>query len=157
MSILILLWLSLSTIFVLWGIYSLVILVQVPSWTQLESLQQPVHFGYLLSTIVWFVFSSLFVIFSYGTFKKELWVWTTGLIISTIFLAIFALMLATFMVNALMFRTFFSIAGLVTVVLTFITDLGIVFFLTRPDTKFYFENGKNHNNKNNNNKNKDLI
>jgi uncharacterized protein YacL len=147
---LVLLWLSLSAIFILWGVYSLIILLQTPSWQELQFLLAPVHFGYLMSTIVWFVFSSIFVIFSYGTFKKDMWVWTTGLIFSTIFLVIFALMLATFMINALMFRDFFSIAGLVTVVLTFIIDLGIVFFLTRPDTKFYFENDKN-------NKIKDLL
>jgi hypothetical protein len=47
-------------------------------------------------------------------------------------------MLAAFMVNAIMFRDEFSVAGLVTVVVSLITDLGIVFFLTRPDTKLYF-------------------
>ena len=141
---LILLWLCLSTIFALWGGYSLTILVQIPNWHDLGSLLYPVHFGYLISGIVWFVFSSIFVIFSYGTFKKESWVYTTGIIISTIFLVIFALMLASFMINALMFRDFFSITGLVTVVLTFLIDLGIVFFLTRPNSKHYFESRTNN-------------
>jgi hypothetical protein len=81
----------------------------------------------------------LLLIFSYGTLKKESWVWTTGLIITTIFLAIFGFMLAAFMVNAVLYLSWFSVAGLITVVLSFIIDIGIVFFLTRPNTKLYFE------------------
>jgi hypothetical protein len=92
-----------------------------------------------MSTIAWFVFSAIFIIFAYGTFKKESWVWTTGIIICTIFLAIFALMLATFIVNSLMFRDIFSLLGLITVILAFIVDLGVIFYLTRPVTKIYFD------------------
>jgi len=137
--ILILLWLALSAIFVMWGGFSLVIVLQIPSWHELEPLLPQIHFGYLISTIVWFVFSSLFILFAYGTLRGDSWVWATGIIISTIFLAIFGLMLAAFMVNAVMFLDWFSVAGLVTVVLSFLTDLGIIFYLTRPATKLYFE------------------
>jgi len=138
--ILILLWLALSAIFVMWGGYSLAIVLQIPSWEQwLEDLLPQLHFGYLISTIVWFVFSALFLLFAYGTFKGESWVWTTGVILSTIFLAIFGLMLAAFMVNAIKFLDWFSVLGLVTVVLSFIIDIGIVFYLTRPPIKLYFE------------------
>jgi uncharacterized protein YacL len=87
---------------------------------------------------VWFVFSALFVIFAYATFREKIWAWTTGIIISTIFLAVFGLMLASFMVNAVTFFDWFSINGLVSVVLSFVADLGIIFFLTRPATKKYF-------------------
>lgn len=139
--ILILLWLALSTIFVIWGVYSLywlVVILQTPSSPSDPTL--PIlHFGYLLSTIVWFVFSALFVIFAYAIFRKESWAWTTGIIISTIFLAVFGLMLASFMVNAIMFFDWFSVNGLVTVVLSFVADLGVIFFLTRPATKQYLE------------------
>jgi len=137
--ILILLWLALSTIFVMWGGFSLVIVLQIPSWHELGPLLPQLHVGYLISTIVWFVFSSLFILFAYGTLRGDGWVWTTGIIISTIFLAIFGLMLAAFMVNAVMFLDWFSVAGLVSVVLSFLTDLGIIFYLTRPATKLYFE------------------
>ena len=137
--ILILLWLSLSVIFVNWGSYSLSVILQIPNWGGLGDLPPVLNFGYLISAIVWFVFASVFILFAYGTFKKELWVWTTGLILSTIFLAIFGLMLAAFMVNAIMFLDLFSVTGLVTVVLSFIIDLGIVFYLTRPAIKLFFE------------------
>jgi hypothetical protein len=137
--ILILLWLTLSVIFVFWGGFSLALVIQIPNWTDLGVLVPQLHFGYLISTIVWLVFAALLIIFAYGTFKKDSWVWTTGTIISTIFLAIFSLMLASFMVNAILFLDFFSIVGLVTVVISFIIDLGIVFYLTRPVTKLYFE------------------
>jgi hypothetical protein len=137
--ILVLLWLALSGIFVLWGIYSLIVLIQIPEWTtELQALIYPVHFGYLISTIVWFVFSSLFIIFSYATFRADSWAWTTGVIISTIFLIIFGIMLAAFMVNAILFLDWWSVVGLITVVLSFLTDIGIVIYLTRPVTKLYF-------------------
>jgi hypothetical protein len=138
--ILILLWLALSLILALWGAYSFWIVLQIPGWAnEIPTLAPILHFGYLMSTIVWIVFAGIFIIFSYGTLKKDHWVWTTGLIISTIFLAIFALMLASFMVNALIFMDTFSIMGLVSVILSFLTNLGIVFYLTRPSIKTYFE------------------
>ena len=134
-----LLWLGLSAIFVIWGGYSLVVFINIPLWTEeLGGLLYPVHFGYLISTIVWFVFSSLFVIFSYATYRGDTWAWTTGIIISTIFLIVFGLMLGSFIVNAIRFLDWFSVYGLITVILSFITDIGIVVYLTRPTTKLYF-------------------
>jgi|GEM_PF-1439656 len=140
---LILLWLSLSTIFVVWGIYSLILVLQLPTWGSEEPVVSPLvpvlHFGYFLSTVVWFVFSALFIIFAYATFRKEGWAWTTGIIISTIFIVVFGLMLMAFMVNAVIFFDWFSVNGLVTVILSFFADLGIIFLLTRPVAKQYFE------------------
>lgn len=137
--IVILLWLVLSAIFVLWGVYSLLYLLQVPGWTEIPKLQPILHFGYLMSTIVWFVFSSVFILMAYATFKKDSWAWSTGIILSTIFLAVFFLMLASFMINAVLFLDWFSVFGLVAVILTVLIDLGVVFFITRPSTKMYFE------------------
>jgi len=139
--ILVMLWLALCLIFVMWGIFSLSIMLQIPSWEKWlgEAIIPQIHFGYLVSTIVWFVFSSLFIVFAYATLRNDSWAWTTGIIISSIFLAIFGLMIAAFMVNALMFFDWFSVWGLVTVVLSFMIDIGIVFYLTRPTTKLYFE------------------
>jgi len=139
--VLVLLWLSLSAIFISWGWYSLIFIIKIqsPEWKQwLSELTPQVHLGYLISTIVWFVFSALFIVFAYVTIKKDHWVWTSGLIISTIFLVVFGLMLGAFMVNAVVYLDWFSVTGLITVVLTFIIDIGIVFFLTRPDIKLYF-------------------
>jgi hypothetical protein len=135
----ILLWLALSSIFVLWGSFSFGILVQIEGWTKdLRALTPQVFFGYLISTIVWFVFSSVFVIFAYATYRGENWCWTTGLIISTIFIIIFGFMLAAFMVTSVKFLDWFTVYGLITVVLSFLTDLGIIFLITRPTTKLYF-------------------
>ena len=139
--ILVLLWLALATLFTFWAGYAVSIIIQLPDWV--EDLTKPIvsvlNFGYLMAAIAWFVFSAIFTIFAYGTFKKETWVWTTGIIISTIFLAIFALMIASFMVNSLLYLNVFSVLGLVTVVLALIIDLGIIFYLTRPVTKIYFD------------------
>jgi hypothetical protein len=137
--IVILLWLTLSVIFVLLGIYSLIYLIDIPNWAVSANLKPILHFGYLMSTIVWFVFSSVFLFIAYGTFRKDHWVWSTGLILSTIFLAIFALMLTSFIINALRFFDEFSVSGLIIIIVSFITDLGLVFYLTRPNTKQYFE------------------
>ena len=138
---LILLCFGMSFIFTLWGGYSLVLVLQIPSWQGELGivLTAPLHFGYLTSTIVWFVFSAVFIIFAYGTFKGDSWVWSTGLIITTIFLVVLGLMLVSLMINAIVFLDLFSVAGLSTVVLAFIGDLAIVYYLTRPAAKIYFE------------------
>ncbi|MCK4364574.1 MAG: hypothetical protein KAW45_00830 [Thermoplasmatales archaeon] len=137
--ILILLWLTLSIMFILWGVFSLSIVLVIPEWVSLTTLQPQLYFGYLISTIIWFVFSSMFLIFAYGTFRGDSWTWSTGLIFSTIFLAVFSLMLAAFIVTAITFLDWFSVSGLITAVISLLTDLGIVYFLTRPIDKEYFE------------------
>jgi len=145
--ILIILWSSLSLIFLLWASWSLSTVLDIPEWINEvpSSIHGPfsqivpiIHFGYLMSTIFFFVFSAVFIIISYGTFKNDSWVWTTSLILTTIFLAVFALMLASFIINVLIFRDDFSIEGLTTVIITLLIDLGIIFYLTRPKTKLYF-------------------
>ena len=141
---LVLLWLVLAAIFFVWGGYSLSIVLDIPSWfvdygSEFRILTPILHFGYLLSTIIWLQFSVVFVIFSYGTLKKDHKIWTTGLIVSTIFLVILGLMIASFMVNLALFQDIFSIWGIITSIIAFMTDLGIIFFITRPMTKIYFE------------------
>jgi hypothetical protein len=97
------------------------------------------YFGYLTSTILWIVFSFLFVIFAYGTILGRHWVWSTGIIITSIFLVVFSLMVASFMITTWIFPTRFSIEGLITVVLSMLIDIGLIFYLTRPGMKLYFE------------------
>ena len=136
--LLILLWLAICIIFFGWGTYSLSVYLVIPDWPAVRAVAPILNFGYLISTLVFFVFSFLFIIFAYATFKGDSWAWSTGIIISTIYLAVFGFMLAAFMVNAILFLDEFSILGLITVVISFITDLGIIFCLTRPDAKIYF-------------------
>jgi len=134
----------------IYGSISLLSVLDVPNWpstvpdvdnfpARFETVIPIIHFGFLMSTIIFLVFSGVFIVFTYGTLKKIDWVWTTGIIISTIFLAIFSLMLASFIVNVLMFKDDFSITGLVSTILVFLIDLGIIYYLTRPKTKLYFE------------------
>jgi len=139
--ILILLWLILSFIFIVWAYCSLYLVLGIPSWkpTKLLELYPLLYFGNLLSMITWLVFALLFFSFSYGTFKGSGWAWTTGIITSTIFIVIFALMLTSFMVTAILFPGFFSIAGLESVIISFLMDLSIVYCLTRPTIKIYFK------------------
>jgi hypothetical protein len=140
---LMILWILLSIMFLVWGGYSLGVLLNMPEWTYpgapyVETILPMIHFGYTMSAIVWLVFSSIFVVIAYGTFNPDKWVWTTSLILSTIFLVIFGLMLASFIINALTFFSRFSVLGLITTIITFVIDLGIIFFLTRPKNKLYF-------------------
>jgi hypothetical protein len=48
------------------------------------------------------------------------------------------------MVTLIMYPGFFSIAGLNTVVIAFIVDLGIVYFITRSEIKKFFNIDNNH-------------
>jgi hypothetical protein len=136
--LLILLWLAICFIFFSWGTYSLQVYLIIPEWPAIQAVASILNFGFFLSTIIWFVFSFLFIIFAYATFRGDIWAWTTGIIISTIFLVIFGFMLAAFMINSILFLDPFSVFGLVTVVISFMTDIGIVYCLTRPNTKEYF-------------------
>ena len=136
--IVILLWLAICFIFFSWGTYSLQVYLAIQDWPAVKSVASILNFGFLISTIVWFVFSFLFIVFAYATFRGDIWAWTSGIIISTIFLVIFGFMLAAFMINAILFLDPFSVLGLVTVVISFMTDIGIVYCLTRPNTKLYF-------------------
>jgi hypothetical protein len=136
--LLILLWLAICFIFFSWGTYSLQVYLIIPDWPAIQAVASILNFGFFLSTIIWFVFSFLFIIFAYATFRGDIWAWTTGIIISTIFLIIFGFMLAAFMINAILFLDPFSVLGLSTVIISFMTDIGIVYCLTRPNTKLYF-------------------
>ena len=87
--ILIILWVLLASIFLILAQYSASLVLDIPAW-QFEGLHPDVvsilFFGSLMSTIVWFVFAGMFIIFAYGTYRADNWVWTTGIIIITTFL-----------------------------------------------------------------------
>ena len=140
--VLVVLWPLLSLIFIAWGTYSLTYVLDIPSWPLhtegIEIVYQMLYFGTLVSAITWFVFACLFFVFSYLSLKAKSWAWTTGLIISTIFIIILGLMLGAFMITAISFLDFFPVFGLITVVIAFLIDLGIVYCLTRPQIKIYF-------------------
>jgi len=128
--ILIILWIALAALFCIWGMISLITLIDIPGWrgevpisfqAQFDIIIPILYVGYLTSTSIALVFSSVFVIVAYGIFKKDNWVWSTGLIFSTIFLAIFAFLLTSFMINAAIFKDEFSILGLIIVIIAFLT------------------------------------
>ena len=139
--ILVILWLLLSTIFIAWASYSVEFVLDIPGWepTRLSSVYPMLYVGNLISMTTWLVFALVFFVFSYGTFKGKNWVWTAGIMISTIFIVIFGLMLASFMVTVILFRGFFTIAGLNSVIISFLVDLGVIYCLTRPIVKVYFK------------------
>lgn len=135
------LWLLLSAVFIVWSFYSLDWINRILSWPESSPdyvLFSFLFFGNLVSFISWSVFAILFIIFAYGTYTVKQWVWTSGLIIATIFIVIFALMLASFMITAILFMDFFSVLGMVTVVISLLIDLGIIYCLTRLKIKNIF-------------------
>jgi len=142
------LWLLLGGIFLTWGLFSLAFIVQIPGgpdpiqgWeeTDASSLYPLLYFGTLLSAITWFVFALVFAFFAYGAVKGKKSVWTSGIILSTIFIVILGLMLASLMATILIFLNYFSVLGLITVIIAFLINLSLVFCLTRSATKVYFE------------------
>ena len=150
---LILLWVTLAGLFFIWGVNAFITLIDIPNWPaefveyplvqeQFDKIVPILNLGYLTSACIGLVFSFVFVIIAYGIYKKDNWVWSTGLIFSTIFLTIFGFLLASFMINAVIFKDEFSIIGLIIVIIAFLTDLGVIFFHTRPATKLYFEEKK---------------
>lgn len=135
------LWLMLSAVFIVWSFYSLDWINRILSWPESSPdyvLFSFLFFGNLVSFISWSVFAILFIMFAYGTYTVKQWVWTSGLIIATIFIVIFALMLASFMITAILFMDFFSVLGMVTVVISLFIDLGIIYCLTRLKIKNIF-------------------
>jgi hypothetical protein len=150
---LILLWVTLAGLFFIWGVNAFITLIDIPNWPaefveyplvqeQFDKIVPILNLGYLTSACIGLVFSFVFVIIAYGIYKKDNWVWSTGLIFSTIFLTIFGFLLASFMINAVIFKDEFSIIGLIIVIIAFLTDLGVIFLHTRPATKLYFEDKK---------------
>ncbi|MEF8848074.1 MAG: hypothetical protein V5A68_02965 [Candidatus Thermoplasmatota archaeon] len=136
-----LLWITLCGIFVVWDFISLNLSLAVLSWppTEFSSIYSLLFFGTTMSAITWPVFACVFIWIAYGTFKGKSWVWYPGVIISTTFLVIFGLMLPAFMVTAIFFMDLFSVAGLITTVISFLIDLALIFLLTRPQVKIYLD------------------
>jgi len=149
--LLVVLWPLLSVLFIAWGAYSLTFVIQIPNWTppahqqDIIIIYQMLYFGTLVSTITWFVFSGLFFVFSYLSWNAKSWAWTAGLIVSTIFIIILGMMLAAFMVTTIVYLDFFPVLGLMTVILAFLIDLGIIYCLTRPAMKLFIETHRTEN------------
>jgi hypothetical protein len=140
---LILLWLLFAAIFFYLGYFSLTLALWIfsaeytalglPSWTT-----SMLFFWSFMATITLLVFGGIFVLFSYETYRLRTWVWNAGVIISTIFIVIFSFLLASLMITALLFKNEFAVQTLITIMLTFLVDLGIVFLITRPSIKAIF-------------------
>jgi len=100
-------------------------------------------FGTFFLTTTLIIFGCIFFIFGYETFKGKAWAWDAGIIISTIFIVIFGFMLASITITALLFlnefSNEFSIQALVAVMILFLSDLGVIFLITRPTVKLYMK------------------
>jgi len=145
--LLILLWIIFGIIFIYLGTSSLSIalyIISPESINQLnledsEWIQSLMFFGTFFLTTTMLVFGSIFVIFSYETYQRKTWVWNAGVIISTIFIVVFSFMLGSLMITSLMFMNQTIIQALIIIMIAFLTDLGIIFLITRPNIKAYFE------------------
>ena len=103
---LVILWLLLSLMFIAWGWYSLDYALLIISWPHTEpeyELFSFLFFSNILYFVSWWVFAVLFILFAFGTYTFRKWIWTTGVIVNSIFIVIFALMLASFMTTAIFF------------------------------------------------------
>ena len=138
--LLVILYCSLSAIFLIWSAYAYSIFIQVPSWVATENINF-VSFSYwiyLIGTVVWFGFAVFFMVLLYGMFKKLGWAWTTSLILTTLKMVIYSIMVITFMIVLVKYQSIFSVVGVITSTFALLIDICIVFLLTRPITKQYF-------------------
>ncbi len=147
---LVLLWIVLGLIFIILGLFSLNLTIWIfsPEYTSygiIDWATSMIFFMTFTETTTLLVFGSLFLIFSYETYKGKSWVWNAGVIISTIFLVIFSFLLASLMISTLLFPNDFTVPALIEGMITVLVDLGIIFLLTRPSIKIYFEKQKNNN------------
>jgi len=132
------LWALLGLTFIILGAYSSELLIYIVSPQYISSSWDAMlFFGFVFIATAFLIFGSIFVIFSYETFKGRSWAWNAGIIISTIFIVIFSFMLASIMLTALQFRDNFTIQVLEASVISFLIDLGIIFLITRPAIKEY--------------------
>ncbi len=136
-----LLWLVVGALFLRLGIFSIMVLVDMPTWYSKvpTSLIYILHFWYLVSTIANVVIAGTFFVLSYATIKRYPWARNTGIVISTLCLIILGVLIVALMANSVIFLDDFSVLGLVTIIITFFLDFGIVYLLTRPAIRLYFQ------------------
>jgi len=140
---LVLLWILFGTIFLYLGLSSLTLTMWIFS-PEYDALIMPswvtpmIFFMTFTETITLLVFGCIFAFFAYETYHCKSWVWNAGIIVSTIFIVIFSFLLASLMITALLFTDEFSVQTLITIMLTFLVDLGIIFVITRPNIKSIF-------------------
>jgi hypothetical protein len=148
LTALVLLWAILGIMFIILGLLSLNLTIWIfsaeytdlglPNWAT-----SMIFFMTFTETTTLLVFGSIFLVFSYETYKVKSWAWNAGLIISTIFLVIFSFLLASLMITTLIFPyNEFTVPALIEIMVIFLVDLGIIFLLTRPAIKIYFEKQK---------------
>jgi len=145
--LLILLWALFGIIFIFLGINSLSLALYIISPDSLSALnvedaewvQSLIFFGSLMATTTMLVFGSIFLLFSYEIYRCKSWVWNAGVIISTIFIVVFSFMLGSMMITSIMFMNQTVVNTLIIIMMAFLTDLGIIFLITRPNIKSYFE------------------
>jgi len=145
--LLVILWVIFGVIFITLGLLSLNTTIDVFSDYENYRIHEDwaismIFFMTFTETTTLLVFGSIFLIFSYETYKVKSWVWNAGLIISTIFLVIFSFLLASLMITTWIFLNEVTVSALINIMITFLVDLGIIFLLTRPNIKIYFEKQK---------------
>jgi len=136
--LLVVLWITLAVILLILGYLSLELSIYIIQHTsEILAWDSMLFFGMVFLTTALLIFGAIFILFAYETFRGKAWVWNAGVIISTIFIVIFGFMLASIMFTALQFRDDFTITTLEAAVVSFLTDLGIIFLITRPNIKEY--------------------
>ena len=138
------LWVTFAVMFLFIGFYSILVSTYILSY---DLTQYPLFgewypflfFGILLVAIIVLVFGVIFSIFAFETLIVKKWIWNAGIIISTIFMVIFSFMLAAIMITAYFFTDQVIENLLITVILLFLVNLGILFLVTRPDLKRFLQ------------------
>lgn len=130
------------TIFLIWGSVALSMFVQVPSWNDelLGNFQSMLYWVFLIGAILFIGGAITFSILGIGLFIKQKWAYTTSLILSTFVLFAFLVMTSAYFVTLFSYPFEFSIMGTITTICMILSDLLIIFLITRPSLKYYFLN-----------------
>jgi len=126
-----------------WEVFVYSIIIQIPGWINELGIEMVsiLFWIFFIANLLWIGSITAYILLIYGIFKQEKWGWNASMIISSIIIVIFTIMLIGFIVSVILFQAQFTVVGIVTVIIAFFADLGILYFLTRSTTrKIYKKN-----------------
>jgi hypothetical protein len=139
---LILFYLFLISITSAWTWYAYTMFTGISGWKYSDEIVDFIAFNYfvfLFGFLIWAGITILLIILLYGLIRNYRWAWTTSLIIATLGLVLFPIILIAIMTTLLKYQSAFSSLGIITITIALLLDICVVYILTRPVLKQYFE------------------
>lgn len=125
-----------------WTWYAYTMFTGISGWKYSDEIVDFIAFNYfvfLFGFLIWAGITILLIILLYGLIRNYRWAWTTSLIIATLGLVLFPIILIAIMTTLLKYQSAFSSLGIITITIALLLDICVVYILTRPVLKQYFE------------------